>query len=128
MLKPRQKRHARVEFNNTCSYTNFAPVWMLEAKQSRLLRFKLACCYSMAAASVKQVNKTTLRFGNCHGITHERRVVKNRHFGSKNYLALFTRCFDLKWKVIQQQRDDCVLVNSSGGDYFAVRRNVAQVG
>lgn len=47
---------------NLVPRSNSIPVWMLEAKQSRLVRYLLARCYSMAA-SLKQVNKTSLRYG-----------------------------------------------------------------
>lgn len=73
------------------------PVRMLEAKQSLLLRYQLARCYSMAAAAaaaapLEQVNKTRLRSGDYDGFTHKTRTDQIHGFSRRRYLASCPRC------------------------------------
>lgn len=77
-----QMKNALFVFNNAynmCRGQTSFPFGCLRPNKVDCSVIKLARCYSMAAASVKQVNKTSLGFGDNHSITHTRRV-KNMAF------------------------------------------------
>lgn len=91
---------------------------MLEAKQSRLLRYQLARCYSMAA-SLKQVNKTSLGSGDYNTFTHTQdkpfkfkvsgvKVTWHCDLGVRFKVQRYT-------KLLQLDREECVFVVSPAG-------------
>lgn len=79
-----QMKHALFVFNNAynmCRGQTSFPFGCLRPNKVDCSVIKLARCYSMAAASVKQVNKTSFDFGDNHSIAHTRRI-KNIAFKS----------------------------------------------
>lgn len=70
--------------------------------------YQLACCYSMAA-SVWQVNKTSLRFRDYHSFGHTRRVVKKSRFHDQKLpgiviLALTVKCYQSTARTVRARR------------------------